>query len=110
MTDPVATLTVDGEPHTFNTSSGEFIVVRIDGNLPTVAEHKPPPHEPWCGDCYRPLRVGDRVWLATDECEFCHAHGDSHMFATATVAATDYHRRYPDNYWLVTVTDVEALS
>ena len=99
--------------------AGRF-TVRVDGSLPTVWLET---HGSGAG-AGRPLRVGDRVTL-TATCSMCGGDGiqaglglrcsfctdGSVPFATATVtkiirppAATG-----DGNYYLVTVTDVEAL-
>ena len=119
MSEPVATLTVDG-PFAFVDCT-----VRVDGDLPTICE--------WCRGRELPdhdcsnfgtslLWVGDRVTLATRG----HHIRDGRPgpqgvigwqsdapFATATVAKVEqeYDNKQPiSRSWLVTVTDVEELS
>jgi hypothetical protein len=105
--------------------------VRIDGPLPTVTEDEFDWHRGHRAYT-RPLRVGDRVMLATD-CSSCRqwdltwkhrqTHGRTKFpcptcdgsgavpFATATVAEIKRVDQYPEaESWLVTVTDVEALG
>jgi hypothetical protein len=82
--------------------------VRIDGDLPTVQ----PIPDSWVDDSWkraqeRPLRVGDKVTLATvwkdSDDEWCQS-----SFATATVAEV-YANYHGSNVSYITVTDVEAL-
>jgi len=97
--------------------------VRIDGPPPTVVDE-------WTGGydydgmplpAPRPLRVGDKVTLATaqpwdkDAGAWVGAVCDPHPFATATVAKVQpvsriVARRQVTDRWLVTVTDVEVAS
>jgi hypothetical protein len=99
--------------------------VRIDGPPPTVDCQ-------WCDECLlelrdssgclkpRPLRAGDKVALATaqpwdkDAGAWVGAVCDPHPFATATVARVEPRQDYMESsdrlVWLVTVSDVEALS
>ncbi len=107
MSDPVATLTVDGDPDEWLPCSVcgdepdhmQRTTVRID-YLPII----------WVGWRTRPLREGDRVWLA-----HYSDFGDYPIeFATATVAkrwcvACGRVHRINNNRWYVTLTDVEAL-
>jgi hypothetical protein len=92
--------------------------VRIDGDLPTVTEKRHLELRPygqgnWRTVHQRPLRVGDKVTLATvwkdSDDEWCQS-----SFATATVARVEPRQDYMESsdrlVWLVTVSDVEALS
>jgi len=111
MTD-LPTLIVDGDPDDWVERSPLHTppfplhdTVRIDGPLPTV------PIEGYTGR--RPLRVGDRVTLATFDCRCpnCHTFGCADHkpvpFATATVTKTRKWQR-PEGGYIVTVTDVEV--
>jgi RecJ-like exonuclease len=131
-------LVVDGDPadwphDRWNSPWPERRTVRVDDPLPTVENY--PYDDPSGYEC-RPLRVGDRVELAT-ECERCVGVGavlsigqagkarnrecvdcgstGSVPFATATVTRIEYdeppqeYEGTVDPVWLVTVTDVEAL-
>ena len=105
MSEPVATLTVDGDPDDYMEGDMWAFTVRIDGDLPNVVPHAR-------SNIRRPLRVDDRVWLATkrqaldmpDDVPAGHVR-----FATATVAEmwAGYHG---STVSYVTVTDVEELS
>ena len=105
--------------------SGHDPVVRVDGPLPTVLYFDDPAERPY-GPILsrRPLRVGDRVTLATTcavcdgdgdlaepegDCVACYANGTL-AFAAATVARIEGPFGYPRELWhRVTVTDLEAL-
>jgi hypothetical protein len=115
-------LTVDGDPSDWLPIPESFgdgwrvhsptrDTVRIDGDLPTVTEE-------WTGGydydgmplpAPRPLRVGDKVTLATvwkdSDDEWCQS-----SFATATVARIEKHIEMTGSFALVTVSDVEALD
>lgn len=87
-------------------------VIRIDGPLPTVTQSLDQAPQSHRDEITRPLRVEDRVILATDDCECrsCMYGNHPHPFATATVAKIDG----PDGmagdfHYFVTVTNVEAL-
>ena len=82
MTDPVATLTVDGDPDEYMEGEMWAYTVRIDGPLPTVTDDEPWPTQPDPRTLtrVRPLRTDDRVFLAYDP------GGERiYTFATATV-------------------------
>ena len=94
--------------------------IRIDGPLPTVcgcACHRVLPAPLADADCncekyQRPLREGDRVTLAWFNADSPHPAHDRVPFATATVTKieTPTGHGYDLPCWIVTVTDVEALS
>jgi len=118
MTEPVATLIVDDGPRRL-LMVGMTDTIRIDG-LPTVWD---------CGTPYqpappvaRPLRVDDRVFLATPGHNLRDGRPGPQgvigwqsvtTFATATVAEIDgpaWDGTPGEFHYLVTVTDVEELS
>ena len=115
------TLIVDGSPNRLlreyaDTKHG---TVRIDGPLPTVTEGEPWPTQPDPRTLTRtrPLRVDDRVMLAT-VCP-CEYEGCGYVeFATATVkgilgpvtGGVDEHGNKLGVHCLIEVTDVESLT
>ena len=104
LSEPVATLIVDGDPRLWTVRPHPPWIVRIDGDLPTV--ELPPLGLDGVTE-WRDVRADDRVWLATRTVSY----DTGYRFATATVAKIE-----PDigidarwNSFLVTVADVEAL-
>jgi len=105
MSEPVATLIVDSNP---GGDLASEMVFRVDGDLPNAR---------WVTDDdswtdrrthIRPLRINDRVFLATEKNSRRPSDDYYAPFATATIAQiwTEYH--YPE-VWTVTVENVEEL-
>ena len=113
MTD--ATLIVDGPPSEWLPGTYDeplLTIVRVDGDLPTV-QQPCRVHSPDSGTYPRPLRVGDRVTLATPTPAYTKDGYEAGMFfdpfATATVANIDTADPEYDCHF-VTVENVEALT
>ena len=104
----MTTLLVGGDPNNL-----QDCILRIDGDLPLVWDWE---HDGEHGQ-YRPLRVGDRVTLATlDDLDQWIVEDDLPVetdpipFATATVADVVEGMPTPSHsVWLVTAKNVEAL-